>query len=91
MSLRVCVRSWCIAVKGLNESRWSGVRVTTDDSVDPLTERETTFPGGGVLGLENIRLLITSAHEVMFSSLFVCLLATLRKSFQMDLREIFRE
>jgi len=27
----------------------------------------------------------------MFSSLFVCLLATLRRNFQMDLHEIFRE
>ena len=27
----------------------------------------------------------------MFSSLFVCLLATLRKNFQTDLYEIFRE
>ena len=38
---------------------------------------------------------VTSAKEVMFSSLFVCLsvclLATLRKNFQTDLHEIFRE
>jgi len=38
--------------------------------------------------------LVTSAKEVMFSSLFVCLsvclLATLRKNFQADLHEIFR-
>jgi len=33
----------------------------------------------------------TSAKEVMFSSLFVCLLATLRKSIGRDLHEIFRE
>jgi len=39
---------------------------------------------------------ITSAKEVMFLSLFiclsvVCLLATLRKNFRTDLHEIFRE
>jgi len=33
----------------------------------------------------------TSASEVMSSSLFVCLLATLRRYFQRDLHEIFRE
>jgi len=34
---------------------------------------------------------ITSAKEVMFSSLFVCLLATLRKNVRTDLHEIFRK
>jgi len=38
---------------------------------------------------------ITSAKEVMFSSLFVCLsvylLASMRKNFQTDLYEIFRK
>ena len=38
-----------------------------------------------------IYLFLTSAKEVMFSSLFVCLLATLRKNFRTDLHEIFRE
>jgi len=42
-----------------------------------------------------IMLIFTSAKEVMFSSLFVCLsvclLAALCKNFQMDLHEIFRE
>jgi len=33
--------------------------------------------------------IITSAKEVIFSSLSVCLLATLRKNFQTDLHEIF--
>jgi len=33
----------------------------------------------------------SSAKEVMFSSLFVCLLATLRKNFQANLHEIFRD
>ena len=41
------------------------------------------------------RCIFTSAKEGMFSSLFVCLfvclLATLRKNFQTDLHEIFRE
>ena len=36
-------------------------------------------------------LFITSAKEVMFSLLSVCLLATLRKNFQMDLHEIVWE
>ena len=31
------------------------------------------------------------AKEDMFLSLFVCLLATLRKNFRMDLHEIFKE
>jgi len=35
--------------------------------------------------------IITSAKEVMFSSLFVCLLATFRKNFRTDLHEIFKE
>jgi len=35
--------------------------------------------------------IITSAKEDMFLSLFVCLLATLHKSFQTDLHEIYRE
>ena len=35
--------------------------------------------------------IITSTKEVMFLSLFVCLLATLRKNFQTDLHEVFRE
>ena len=35
--------------------------------------------------------IFTSAKEDMFSSLFVCLLATLRKNFQMDLYEIFKK
>ena len=43
--------------------------------------------------------MFTSAKAVMFSSLFVCLsvclsvclIATLRKNFQTDLHEIFRE
>jgi len=39
----------------------------------------------------DILALITSAKEVTFSSLSVCLLATLRKNFQRDLHEIFRE
>jgi len=34
---------------------------------------------------------VTSTKEVMFSSLFVCLLATLRKNFQTDLHESFGE
>ena len=36
-------------------------------------------------------ILITSVNEVMFSSLFVCLLATLHKNFGTDFHEIFRE
>jgi len=36
----------------------------------------------------DILALITSAKEVVFSSLSVCLLATLRKNFQTDLHEI---
>ena len=39
----------------------------------------------------DILALITSAKEVVFSSLSVCLLATFRKNFQMELHEIFRE
>jgi len=34
-------------------------------------------------------IIITSAKVDMFSSLFVCLLATLCENFQMDLHEIF--
>jgi len=34
---------------------------------------------------------VTSAKDVMFLSLFVCLLATLCKNFQTDLYEIFME
>ena len=34
---------------------------------------------------------VTSAKEDMFSSLFVCLSATLRKNFRTNLHEIFRE
>ena len=37
------------------------------------------------------KLISTSAKEDMFSSLFVCLLATLRRNFQTDVHEIFRE
>jgi len=44
----------------------------------------------GMLYLHN-DIFITSAKEVVFSSLFVCLLATLHKNFQTDLREIFTE
>jgi len=43
----------------------------------------------------NFHTVVTSAKEVMFSSLFVCLsvclLATLRKNFWTGLHEIFRE
>ena len=35
--------------------------------------------------------LVTSANKVMFSSLSVCLLATLRENFGTDMHEIFRE
>jgi len=54
----------------------------------------------GGLGLDlEILVFVNSAKEVMFSSLLVCLsvcrfvglLATLRKNFRTDLREIFRE
>jgi len=38
-----------------------------------------------------MKIFITSAKEDMQSSLSVCLLATLRKNFQTDLHEIFRE
>jgi len=34
---------------------------------------------------------LTYTKEVMFSSLFVCLLATLNKNFRMDLHKIFKE
>jgi len=39
----------------------------------------------------DILALITSAKEDVFSSLFVCLLATLCKNFQTDLHDIFME
>jgi len=40
---------------------------------------------------DNVSRFFTSAKEVMFLPLFVCLLATLCKNFWTDLHEIFRE
>jgi len=39
----------------------------------------------------SLRTVFSSAKEVMFSLLFVCLLATLRKNFRTDSHEIFRK
>ena len=57
------------------------------------TAKRGTSLGARCMLLMNI--LFTSAKEVMFSSLFVCLsvclLATLRRNFATDLHEIFTE
>jgi len=51
----------------------------------------TTRESWGILLRKKLGTLVTSAKEDMFLSLFVCLLATLRKNVQTDLHEIFRE
>jgi len=91
-ALPACPRHWCeryILFHG-----WVTCYVTNHTqsscfAIDKAVPRE--FSRKWIKYIYFIKNFMTSAKEVTFLSLFVCLLATLRKNFRTDLHTILRE